>query len=91
MSWSITPFGCKNAHIENGSLVIKALQESYTGPDGTRNYTSARLKTQNKFSLTYGRIEARVKVPYGQGIWLHFGCWEQTSTRWAGRRAVSLT
>ena len=52
--------------------MIKALQESYTGPDCTRNYTSARLKTQNKFSLTYGRIEARVKVPYGQGIWSAF-------------------
>ena len=62
----------QNAHIENGSLVIKALQERYTGPDGTRNYTSVRLKTQSKFSLTYGRIEARVKVPYGQGIWPAF-------------------
>jgi len=62
----------QNAHIENGSLVIKALKENYTGPDGRRNYTSARLKTQSKFSLTCGRIEARVKVPYGQGIWPAF-------------------
>jgi beta-glucanase (GH16 family) len=62
-----------NAHIENGALVIKALQETYTGPDAvTRNYTSARLKTQGKFSLTYGRIEARLKIPYGQGIWPAF-------------------
>jgi beta-glucanase (GH16 family) len=62
-----------NAHIENGALVIKALQETYTGPDGvTRNYTSARLKTQGKFSLTYGRIEARLKIPYGLGMWPAF-------------------
>jgi len=62
-----------NAHIENGALVIKALQETFTGPDGvTRNFTSARLKTQGKFSLTFGRIEARIKIPFGQGIWPAF-------------------
>jgi beta-glucanase (GH16 family) len=62
-----------NAHIENKALVITALRETYTGSDNvTRNYTSARLKTQGKFSLTYGRIEARLKVPYGQGMWPAF-------------------
>jgi beta-glucanase (GH16 family) len=62
-----------NAHIENGTLVITALRETYTGPDNvTRDYTSARLKTQGKFSLTYGRIEARMKIPYGQGLWPAF-------------------
>lgn len=62
-----------NAHLENGALVIRALRETYTGPDSmTRNYTSARLKTQGKFSLTYGRIEARLKIPYGQGMWPAF-------------------
>ena len=62
-----------NAHIENGALVIKALQETFTGSDGvTRNFTSARLKTQGKFSLTYGRIEARLKIPFGQGLWPAF-------------------
>src|SRR5579871_1283281 len=36
----------ENAHQEGGNLVIKVLEEKYTGPDGvTRNYTSARLKT----------------------------------------------
>ena len=63
----------QNADIENGSLAIKALKETYTGPDNvTRNYTSARLKTQTKFSLSYGRIEARLKVTYGQGMWPAF-------------------
>jgi beta-glucanase (GH16 family) len=62
-----------NAHLENGALVITALRETYTGPDNvTRDYTSARLKTQGKFSLTYGRIEARLKIPYGQGLWPAF-------------------
>jgi beta-glucanase (GH16 family) len=62
-----------NACVENGSLVIKALRETYTGPDNvTRDYTSARMKTKDKFSVMYGRIEARLKIPYGQGIWPAF-------------------
>lgn len=62
-----------NSYVENGRLVIKALKETFTGPDKiTRNYTSARLLTKNKFSKTYGRFEARIKVPYGQGIWPAF-------------------
>ena len=63
----------QNASQENGNLVIKVLQEKYTGADGvTRNYTSARLKTLGKFSQTYGRFEARIKIPHGQGIWPAF-------------------
>ncbi|HEY8228091.1 MAG TPA: glycoside hydrolase family 16 protein [Pyrinomonadaceae bacterium] len=62
-----------NAVIENGSLVIKTLKETFTGPDKiTRGYTSARLLTKNKFTQTYGRFEARIKLPYGQGIWPAF-------------------
>ena len=62
-----------NAKIENGNLVITARKETYTGSSGvTRNYTSARLKTQGLFSQTYGRFEARIKLPAGQGIWPAF-------------------
>ncbi len=62
-----------NASQQNGNLVIKVLQEKYTGADGvTRNYSSARLKTQGKFSQAYGRFEARIKIPRGQGIWPAF-------------------
>lgn len=59
----------ENSFVEEGALVIRALSETYTGPDGTRNYTSARLRTANKGDWTYGRIEVRAKLPYGQGIW----------------------
>ncbi len=58
----------QNARIESGNLVIEARQESYGGS----NYTSARIKTQAKFSHRYGRVEARIKLPYGQGIWPAF-------------------
>jgi beta-glucanase (GH16 family) len=63
----------ENAHIEKGNLVITAQKESYTGADGIpRDYTSARLKTQDLFTQTYGRIEARIKIPAGQGMWPAF-------------------
>ena len=63
----------ENASQQDGNLVIKVLAEKYTGADGvTRNYTSARLKTQGKFSQAYGRFEARIKIPRGQGIWPAF-------------------
>jgi beta-glucanase (GH16 family) len=63
----------QNAQLQNGNLVITAIQETYTGSDGvTRNYTSARLKTAGLFSQTYGRFEARIKIPHGQGLWPAF-------------------
>lgn len=62
-----------NAQVEDGALVIRAVKEIYTGSDKiTRSYTSARLLTKNIFTQTYGRFEARIKVPYGQGIWPAF-------------------
>ena len=62
-----------NAYHSGGSLVIKAIRETYTGSDNvTRDYTSARLITRNNFTATYGRFEARIKLPYGQGIWPAF-------------------
>ncbi|MGA8761815.1 MAG: glycoside hydrolase family 16 protein, partial [Candidatus Sulfotelmatobacter sp.] len=63
----------ENVAIQDGNLVIQARQENYTGPDGVKaNYTSARLKTLGKFSQTYGRFEARIKVPFGLGMWPAF-------------------
>jgi beta-glucanase (GH16 family) len=63
----------QNAYQQDGNLVIKVLAEKFTGADGaTRNYTSARLKTQTKFAQTYGWFEARIKIPRGQGIWPSF-------------------
>jgi beta-glucanase (GH16 family) len=62
-----------NAHQQDGSLAITVLQEKYKGSHGVaRNYTSARLKTLGKFAQEYGRFEARIKIPRGQGIWPAF-------------------
>ena len=57
-----------NVRIENDQLVIEAKSENYMGS----SYTSARLLTQGKWSWTYGRMEARIKVPRTQGIWPAF-------------------
>ena len=63
----------QNAEIQNGNLVITALKESYTGADMvSHDYTSARLNSSNKFAQAYGRFEARIKIPYGQGMWPAF-------------------
>ncbi|HHY84727.1 MAG TPA: glycoside hydrolase family 16 protein [Verrucomicrobia bacterium] len=66
--WQYYTSRTNNARIENGCLVIEAKAEQYQGA----NYTSARLKTQGKASWTYGRIEARIQIPRGQGIWPAF-------------------
>jgi beta-glucanase (GH16 family) len=63
----------RNAHVQNGNLVITAHKETYKGADGiTREYTSARLKTLGLFEQKYGRFESRIKIPRGQGMWPAF-------------------
>ena len=65
-----------NVFIENGMLIIRAQKEqkdfTVNGQSYTTDFTSARLVTENKFSVTYGKIEARMKVPSGQGFWPAF-------------------
>ena len=58
----------ENVTVQNGKLLITAQQESFEGS----NYTSARLITKDKFEQRYGRFEARIRLPYGQGIWPAF-------------------
>ncbi|MDE2653377.1 MAG: glycoside hydrolase family 16 protein [Gemmatimonadota bacterium] len=52
----------------NGNLAITAREESYMGSA----YTSGRIKTQGLFEQAYGRFEARIQLPTGQGIWPAF-------------------
>lgn len=57
-----------NIRVRGDNLIIQALQESYGG----RSYTSARIKTKDKVSWQYGKIVARIKVPFGKGLWPAF-------------------
>jgi beta-glucanase (GH16 family) len=62
-----------NVFLRDGNLVIRALNEKFPESDPkARSYTSGRLKTFGKFSGTYGRFEARIKLPFGQGMWPAF-------------------
>ncbi|MGW8391322.1 glycoside hydrolase family 16 protein [Pseudoduganella sp. HUAS MS19] len=54
--------------VEDGNLVTEARREAYRG----KHYTSARLKTAGLMERRYGRFEARIRVPHGQGIWPAF-------------------
>ena len=63
----------KNSRVESGNLVIEALQEKFTGSDEvTRDFTSARLKTEKLFAQKYGKFEARIRIPSGRGLWPAF-------------------
>ena len=55
----------KNHSIVDGNLVIEARKELFGG----NAYTSSRLVTRNKYEFTYGRVDVRAALPYGQGIW----------------------
>jgi beta-glucanase (GH16 family) len=66
---SSTPCNPGNPNISldgNGNLVIKAIKDS------GGNWTSGRMNTSGKFQVQYGRIEARMKLPVGAGIWPAF-------------------
>ncbi len=73
----------ENVKVENGSLYITALKENYLG----KSYTSARIRSKDKGDFTFGRIEARIKLPQGAGSWPAFwmlptdnvfGAWPQS-------------
>ena len=70
----------------SGNLVITARRES------NGSYTSARLQTNDKVELKYGRVEARIQIPRGQGIWPAF--WmlggQFPATSWPGSGEIDI-
>ncbi|MDB9781421.1 glycoside hydrolase family 16 protein, partial [Flavobacteriaceae bacterium] len=57
----------ENSSVNNGFLDITAIKESFTDQGQTKQYTSARLNS--KFAFTYGRVDVRAKLPFGDGTW----------------------
>lgn len=59
----------ENSYVNNGSLKIKAIRESFRDPTSgsTKQYTAARLNS--KYAFKYGRVEVRAKLPAAQGTW----------------------
>jgi len=78
--WTIDPGTGQNGEVQYytnndnaamdgaGHLVMSARKETVGG----RDYTSHRMNTGNKFAFQYGRVEARIKVPKGNGLWPAF-------------------
>ena len=63
------------AHDGEGNLIISAIEETLEDSSchyGECLYTSARCITMDKVEFTYGRVEARIDIPNGQGIWPAF-------------------
>ena len=58
----------ENSVVKDGNLMIIGRKESYNGA----NYTSASINTSGKYSFKYGKVEARIKLPSGQGMWPAF-------------------
>lgn len=57
-----------NVYIDNGVLVLKAIKEN----QGGASFSAGKLITNGKFSRTYGRFEARMRMPSGAGLWPAF-------------------
>ncbi|AWH87064.1 laminarinase [Flavobacterium album] len=58
-------YKAENAVVSGGTLKITAKAENFGG----QQYTSARMKTENKFEFTYGKVVVRAKLPTGSGTW----------------------
>jgi beta-glucanase (GH16 family) len=80
--WGNREYETYCAYASNTAPCDAAAPNAYVGADGylhivarnsaKRIYTSARLKSQGLRSFRYGRIEARIKMPAGQGFWPAF-------------------
>jgi len=61
-------YTAKNVVVQNGSLQITALNQTYL----SKKYTSGRINTNGLQTFTYGRFEASMKLPKGKGFWPAF-------------------
>ena len=77
-----------NASVEDGLLKIEARRESI----GAFQFTSARINTRDRLAFRYGRIEARMRLPGGQGLWPAFWMLAQDSPYggWAASGEIDI-
>ncbi len=66
-----------------GNLVIKAINNN-------GSYTSGRIKTAGKYDFTYGKVEMRSRLPYGQGIWPAFWMLGSTGGNWPNNGEIDI-
>ncbi|MEM7610692.1 MAG: glycoside hydrolase family 16 protein [Pseudomonadota bacterium] len=77
-----------SAQLDGGMLKITAREENV----GAFRYTSARINTRDRFAFRYGRIEARMRLPAGQGLWPAFWLLAQDSPygTWAASGEIDV-
>ena len=77
-----------SAELRNGTLAITARKESQNG----KSYTSARINTRDRFAFRHGRIEARIRMPKGQGLWPAFWLLPQDNAygTWAASGEIDI-
>src|SRR5688572_26149610 len=91
----------KNSFLDEGMLHIVAIKDAPSGPEGggsgndgivSKGHSSARLRTKDRGDFKYGRLEARMKLPFGQGIWPAF--WmlptDETYGGWAASGEIDI-
>eukprot|EP00903_Cladosiphon_okamuranus_P018231 g16770.t1 len=78
----------ENTAVSDGKLAVTAKAERYAG----NIYTSAKLSTSTTVVVSYGRIETRVKLPKGQGLWPSIWMLPQDSPYggWASGGAINI-
>ena len=85
-----------NVSVEGGVLRLKARRDQVRGSDGASYpYTSGMVTTgrseddqaqQPRFGFRYGRVEVRMRMPEGKGLWSPCGCSRSRTT--PGRRST---
>lgn len=81
-----------NVTVEDGKLILEAREEQRTDQHGTYEYTSGKILSDGLFSQTYGRFEASMKLPEGQGYWPAFWMMPQDDTygTWASSGELDI-
>lgn len=75
----------QNISVSDGRLTITAKKN-----DAGRSYTSARIKSEGKMSVQYGRIDIRAKMPFGQGIWPALWLLGESSESWPAKGEIDI-
>ncbi|NCF33174.1 MAG: family 16 glycosylhydrolase, partial [Proteobacteria bacterium] len=81
-------YTAENLSLADGLLTIEARSE-----DQGYDYTSGRIRTQGLVDFTYGRVEGRMKLPKGQGLWSAFWMLGSDATAygtWAARGEIDI-
>ncbi|GEK88428.1 Carbohydrate binding domain-containing protein [Alkalibacterium putridalgicola] len=81
-----------NVTVTDGKLILEAREEQISDEQGDYDYTSGKILSDGLFSQTFGRFEARMKLPDGQGYWPAFWMMPQDDTygTWAASGELDI-